>query len=212
MQNPVSAPRRCRRHRRAICRMLHGRFHVQRARQDAQPRGLSCRRRLPHGFDRSGPDRHGANAAGHARVTVAQLLPGCGTARRSFDLRAQYARPRAATVLCEPHGLLRAEVSGREFDANALSPRAALRRVLARLTQAGLRATVAPELEFYLVNRHSEDRPHELVAARPRPGSPVREMACEPDSVERAGHFAPYFDELVGGLRGTGHPDDRLRA
>jgi glutamine synthetase len=121
-------------------------------------------------------------------------------------LRAQYARPRAATVLCEPHGLLRAEVSGREFDANALSPRAALRRVLARLTQAGLRATVAPELEFYLVNRRSEDRPHELVAARPRPGSPVREMACEPDSVERAGYFASYFDELLEACEGLGIP------
>ena len=111
-------------------------------------------------------------------------------------LCAQFARRHAASVLCEPHGLLRAEISGREFDANAISPRAALRRVLARLSHAGLRATVAPELEFYLLNRHSEERPHELVAARPRPGSPVREMACEPDSVERAGHFAAYFDEL----------------
>ena len=121
-------------------------------------------------------------------------------------LRAQYARPRAATVLCEPHGLLRAEISGREFDANALSPRAALRRVVARLAQAGLRATVAPELEFYLVNRHSQERPHELVAARPRPGSPAREMACEPDSVERAGYFAPYFDELFEACIGLDIP------
>jgi glutamine synthetase len=121
-------------------------------------------------------------------------------------LRAQCARPRAATVLCEPHGLLRAEISGREFDANAVSPRAALRRVVTRLAQAGLRATVAPELEFYLVNRHSEQRPHELLAARPRPGSPVREMACEPDSVERAGHFAPYFDELSEACEGLGIP------
>jgi glutamine synthetase len=121
-------------------------------------------------------------------------------------LRPQYARARAATVLCEPHGLLRAEISGREFDANALSPRAALRRVVARLAQAGLRASVAPELEFYLVNRHSGEHPHELIAARHRPGSPVREMACEPDSVERAGYFAPYFDELFDACAVMGIP------
>jgi glutamine synthetase len=121
-------------------------------------------------------------------------------------LRPQYARARAATVICEPHGKLRAEASGREFDANELSPRAALRRVLARLAQAGLRATVAPELEFYLVTRHSEERPHELLAARPRPGSPAREMCCEPDSVERAGYFAPYFDELAEACEVLGIP------
>jgi len=121
-------------------------------------------------------------------------------------LCAQYARPRAATVLCEPHGRLRAEQTGREFDANELSPRAALRRVLARLARAGLRATVAPELEFYLVSRAADERPHELLAARPRPGSPVREMACEPDSVERAGYFAPFFDELYDACALLGIP------
>ncbi len=121
-------------------------------------------------------------------------------------LRPQYARARAASVLCEPHGRLRAELSGREFDANELSPRAALRRVVQRLAAAGLRATVAPELEFYLVNRRSDEHPHELVAARPRPGSPVREMCCEPDSVERAGYFAPYFDELYDACERLGIP------
>ncbi len=141
---------------------------------------------------------------------LGQLLP---SSYQDVELRAdpatlcaQYARPRAATVLCEPHGRLRAEASGREFDASEVSPRAALRRVLARLAQAGLRATVAPELEFYLVNRKSEERPHELVAARPRPGSPVREMACEPDSVERAGYFAPFFDELFDACVQLGIP------
>jgi glutamine synthetase len=120
-------------------------------------------------------------------------------------LRPQFGRPRAATVLCEPYGRLRAELSGREFDANELSPRAALRRMAERLTQAGLRARVAPELEFYLVSRRDE-RPDELIAARPRPGSPVREICCEPDSVERAGHFAAYFDELFEACMSMGIP------
>jgi glutamine synthetase len=141
---------------------------------------------------------------------LGQLMP---SSYQDLELRAdpatmcaQYARPGAATVLCEPHGRLRAESSGREFDANALSPRAALRRVLERLAHAGLRATVAPELEFYLVSRRSEERPHELVAARSRPGSPARELCCEPDSVERAGHFAPYFDELYEACEGLRIP------
>jgi glutamine synthetase len=121
-------------------------------------------------------------------------------------LRPQVGRARAATVLCEPYGRLRAEVSGREFDANELSPRAALRRVLGRLAEAGLSATVAPELEFYLVSRRSEEQPHELVAARARTGSPAREMGCEPDSVERAGYFAPYFDELYDACAALGIP------
>jgi glutamine synthetase len=131
---------------------------------------------------------------------LGQILPG---SYQDIELRAdpqtlleQVGRPHAATVLCEPYGRLRAEASGREFDANELSPRAALRRVVARLAGAGLRALVAPELEFYLLNRRPGGAPHELTAARASPGSPAHELGCEADSVERAGHFAPYFDDL----------------
>ena len=108
----------------------------------------------------------------------------------------QIGRAGAATVLCEPHGRLRAEVTGRQFDANEISPRAALRRVVARVQQAGLRALVAPELEFYLLNRRPGGAPSDLVAAQSHPGSPAREFGCEADSAERAGHFAAYFDDL----------------
>jgi glutamine synthetase len=111
-------------------------------------------------------------------------------------LLGQIGRPRAATVLCEPHGRLRAEVSGREYDANELSPRGALRRVLARLEHAGYTALVAPELEFYLFNRRAGGAPGDIISASPHPGSPVLETGCEADSAERAGYFAPYFDDL----------------
>ncbi len=129
-----------------------------------------------------------------------QILP---SSYQDVDLLAdpttlieQVGRANAASVLCEPHGSLRAEISGREFDANEISPRAALRRVVARLGQAGLSAQVAPELEFYLLSRHAEAGPGGLIAALATPGSPAREFGCEADSAERAAYFAPYFDDL----------------
>jgi glutamine synthetase len=121
-------------------------------------------------------------------------------------LLGQLGRPRAATVLCEPHGRLRAEVSGRAFDANELSPRGALRRVVQRLALAGYRATVAPELEFYLFNRRPGGAPGDLLAAAPWPGAPVLETGCEADSAERAGYFAPYFDDLFDACETMGIP------
>jgi glutamine synthetase len=105
-------------------------------------------------------------------------------------------RDHVASVLAEPYGALRAEKSGREFDANEISPRGALRRVLEKLDQKGLRATVAPEMEFYLVQRRPGGAAHELIAPTPDAHSPAREIACEPDSVERAGYFGEYFDDL----------------
>lgn len=103
------------------------------------------------------------------------------------------------SVVCEPTGLLP--------DARRFSPRAALRQVLQRLADAGLRATVAPELEFFLVERTAEGglRP----AAVPG-GSGAREHALEIASLERTAQFAPYFDALfdacaVQRLPVTGH-------
>lgn len=97
------------------------------------------------------------------------------------------------SVICEPEGWL--ERPGREaLPAAALSVRAALRRVLARLEQAGLRAMVAPELEFFLLERCADG-----VGLRPAAvpgGSGSREQALEIASLERAAHFEPYFDAL----------------
>jgi glutamine synthetase len=116
-------------------------------------------------------------------------------------LCAQPGRPGAATVICEPVGPLAAARHGRTICASELSPRAALRRVLARLEAAGLVATVAPELELFLVERREDGGQVNLHAPASRPGAPARERACEAYSLERMGHFADYFDALFEACR-----------
>ncbi len=114
----------------------------------------------------------------------------------------------AASVLCEPGGPLWAPLYGRAIDAGEISPRAALRRVIARLGQAGFTARVAPELEFYLLRREgaSADGMPSLASAIPAPGNPAREQACEAYSLERAAHFTRYFDELLRDCERAGIP------
>ena len=121
-------------------------------------------------------------------------------------LCAQPGRAGAATVICEPVGPLRAERYGRTICASELSPRAALRRVLARLERAGLVATVAPELELFLVDRRELDGQVSLRAPASREGAPARERACEAYSLERTGHFADYFDALFAACHLQGIP------
>lgn len=102
------------------------------------------------------------------------------------------------SVVCEPAGAL-----GGGLDASALSPRGALRSVLERLQGAGLRATVAPELELFLLERHPDQG---LGAARGRPDSPARELAVEAFSLERTSHFEAYFDDLYAACEAWGIP------
>ena len=106
-------------------------------------------------------------------------------------LRPRPGRPGQATVICEPVGELDSD-TGR-FDGSALSPRAALRRVLQPYADAGMRPTVAPELELFLLHRATDGA---LCAATARPDSPVREQQCEAFSLERLSHFEPFFDAL----------------
>jgi len=116
-------------------------------------------------------------------------------------------RPGEATVICEPTGRWWSARHGREIDASELSPRAALRRVLAGLDAQGLRALVAPELELFLLEREeAADGSVRLRGARARPGAPARESACEALSLERLGHFDAYFDELFAGCEQLGIP------
>ena len=121
-------------------------------------------------------------------------------------LRAQPGRAGTAAVICEPAGPLHAGRYGRTVCASEFSPRAALRRVLARLDKAGLAATVAPELELFLVDRREADGQVSLHAPASRAGAPARERACEAYSLERTGHFADYFDALFDACRLQGIP------
>ena len=118
----------------------------------------------------------------------------------------QPGRQGTGAVICEPVGPLQAERYGRAICASELSPRAALRRVLARLDQAGLVATVAPELELFLVDRREADGQVSLHAPASREGAPARERACEAYSLERTGHFAAYFDALFAACHLQGIP------
>jgi glutamine synthetase len=122
-------------------------------------------------------------------------------------LAASPGRPGEATVVCEPTGRWWSQRHGREIDASELSPRAALRSVLAGMKAQGLQALVAPELELFLLERESAtDGSVQLRAARARPGAPARELACEALSLERLGHFDAYFDELFAGCELLGIP------
>ena len=118
----------------------------------------------------------------------------------------QPGRQGTGAVICEPVGPLHAERYGRAICASELSPRAALRRVLARLDKAGLVATVAPELELFLVDRREVDGQVTLHAPASREGAPARERACEAYSLERTGHFADYFEALFAACHLQGIP------
>ncbi|HSI56681.1 MAG TPA: glutamine synthetase family protein [Ideonella sp.] len=117
-------------------------------------------------------------------------------------------RAHEASVLCEPSGALFSARYGREIDAAELSPRAALRSVLARFERAGLQALVAPELELFLLSRRQIEGEGEgtLGAASGRPGALALESACEAFSLERTGHFEAYFDELYAACEALAIP------
>lgn len=129
-----------------------------------------------------------------------QLVPDLAT------LAPRPGRPGEATVICEPTGRWHAPHHGREVDASELSPRAALRRVVAEFEAEGLQALVAPELELFLLDCDESSGCRQLASARGRPGAMAREAACEAFSLERAGHFEPYFDALYAGCEALGIP------
>lgn len=141
----------------------------------------------------------GMGVTGGAPAEVfGQVLPeGYADMQLVPDLQTLLPRPGRrgeVTVLCEPAGRWHSPRYGREVDAAELSPRAALRRVLAACAAEGLDARVAPELELFLLQR--DDSAAGLRSAQARPDAPGRESACEQYSLERTTQFEPYFDEL----------------
>ncbi len=125
------------------------------------------------------------------------------------DLRTLAARPARAhetSVICEPGGSWYAPRYARTLGAHELSPRAALRHVLDGYRAAGLRATVAPELELFLVQRTEVDGRLHLQAPSHAAGSGAREFACEQYALERTTHFEAYFDALYAAAETLGIP------
>ena len=111
-----------------------------------------------------------------------------------------------ATVICDSAGDLHTAANGDIISAADLSPRAALKQVLSRLEDAGLQATVAPELEFFLLSRNPNNSTQPVVAASPWAGAPVVEMFTECNSVERAAGFDAFFADLYAGCKTLGIP------
>lgn len=143
--------------------------------------------------------------SGEPEAVFGPLLPASYDDMRLVpDLATLAPRPGRAgelTVICEPAGELLTEHG--PLDAARFSPRAALRRVLARLAARGLQATVAPELELFLLERDAHGQPQ---GARPAPGAPVRERSCDVLSLERLTHFEPFFDALYTACEQQGIP------
>lgn len=118
------------------------------------------------------------------------------------SLRARPGRPGEATVMCDPVGHWQAPSLGRALDASELSPRTLLKNVIAQYAEQGLQATVAPELEMFLLRREGDA----MHCARSRPDAPVQERACDQYSLERLTHFEPFFDALYAGCETMGIP------
>lgn len=74
------------------------------------------------------------------------------------------------------------------------SPRTVLKRVLDCYASDGLTPIVAPEFEFYLLNRNEDG-----VGSEPKPPvglSGRKETAAAPYSIDSLDEFAPFFDEV----------------
>lgn len=120
-------------------------------------------------------------------------------------IRPKAGRAQELSVICEPIGPLLRTPSGQVIDAQDLSPRAALRRVITHWDQQGWRALVAPELEFFLLQPHPSQT-GEWQAAKPSAQIHVREQACESNSLERLGYFHAFFDSVYAHAEALGIP------
>jgi len=78
-------------------------------------------------------------------------------------------------------------------DPVSIAPRHVLRRILDTYEQRGWQAVVAPELEFYLVNRNTDpDYPLEAPVGR----SGRRETGRRSYSIDAVNEFDPLFEEM----------------
>lgn len=100
------------------------------------------------------------------------------------------------SLICDVAGRFPAPDGAHEIDVATLAPRALLREEIARLDACGLRARVAPELEFFLVH-DQRDANGGLRAAHGMSGSvPWVEEVHDLASAEALQSFGPFFDAL----------------
>lgn len=98
-----------------------------------------------------------------------------------------------ATVLCDVQGEVPAP-DGAPYDIGDVAPRMLLKRQIARLSDAGFTAMVAPELEMFLVRKNPDGS---VSPAHGVSGSvPHEEPSLDMMSLELTSSFAPYFDAL----------------
>ena len=121
-------------------------------------------------------------------------------------VRDPLAKVPTATILCDIEARFPAADGRREVNVAELSPRQLLKQMLNRLSAAGYRARVAPELEFFLLHpeRNAEGA---LQVAHGMSGSvPHVESSHDLVSAETAASFAPFFDDLWQACEAQGIP------
>lgn len=108
-----------------------------------------------------------------------------------------------ASVLCDVHGSITAP-DGLPYDIADVAPRQLLKRQITKLTEAGFKAIVAPELEVFLVLKNNDGslKPAHGISGR----VPHEEPSLDMMSLELAGSFAPYFDQLFNACSVQGIP------
>lgn len=95
-----------------------------------------------------------------------------------------------ATVICD--------VMHENGDAVGFSPRQVLQRVLKLYEDEGWQPIVAPEFEFYLLDREAEVN---SVPTPPLGKSGRRDDGASPFSIDSLGEFAPYFTEVYAACK-----------
>ena len=93
----------------------------------------------------------------------------------------------------EPTASVICDVETEAGEAIVLSPRQVLRRVLDLYAAKGWKPIVAPEFEFYLIDRQKD------LSRPPKPPigkSGVREVGTEPFSIDGVDEFGALFDDL----------------
>ncbi len=111
-----------------------------------------------------------------------------------------------ATVVCDIDARFLAADGHAHYQVADLSVRQLLKRVLARLKDAGYQALVAPELEFFLVHPQRLANGGLQVAHGMSARVPHVESSHDLASAETAQTFAPFFDDLWSACEMQGIP------